>query len=117
MALVAGAPFCGNACAMSAPASQSQHCRVVDGAKLPPASGGTAALCAAIERAVSARTPGVEFRAEVRILSSARLAATLSVDGRTLPEQSFASMDRDLDLRSFERFAEALADQVAKARR
>ncbi len=32
-----------------------------------------------------------------------------------MPEQNFASMDRDLTTSSFERFAQALADQVAKA--
>jgi hypothetical protein len=115
MGLVAGALFCGNACAMNTPASQSPHCRVVDGAKLPAASGGAAALCAAIEQAVSARAPGVAYSAEIRALSASRLAATMVVNGRALPEQNFARMDRELDRPAFERFAAALAEQVAKA--
>jgi hypothetical protein len=44
------------------------------------------------------------------------LAATVTVDGRTLPEQKFASMDRGLDVHSFEWFAHSLAEQVAKER-
>ena len=98
---------------MSSPDHQSPHCRVVDGAKLPAESGGADALCAAIERAISSRAPGVAFSAEIRVLSSSRLAATLTRDGRTLPEQNFASMDRDLTASSFDRFAETLANQVA----
>ena len=97
---------------MSSP-NQSPRCRVVDGDKLPAESGGAVALCAAIERAVSERAPGVAFTAEVRVLSSSRLAATLTRDGHELPEQRFAIMDRDLTASSFDRFAETLADQVA----
>lgn len=100
---------------MDSPASQPARCRVVGGEKLPAASGGAVALCAAIERALSGANAAVT--AEVRVLSSSMLAATLTADGRTLPEQRFARMDRDLDGRAFERFAEALADQASKARR
>lgn len=100
---------------MNSPDSRSPHCRVVDGGKLPAETGGAAALCATIEQAVSARAPGVAYRAEVRALSASRLAATLTVNGRTLPEQNFARMDRDLDRPAFERFAASLADAVAKA--
>jgi hypothetical protein len=57
----------------------------------------------------------VAYRAEVRALSASRLSATLTVNGRVLPEQNFARMDRELDRPAFERFAEALAEQVAKA--
>jgi hypothetical protein len=114
--LVTAAAFYGSACAMSAPMSQSSHCRVVDSDKLSAGSGGASALCAAIERAVSERAPGVAFTAEVRVLSSSRLAATLTRDGKKLPEQKFASMDRELTSSSFERFAQAVADQVAKGR-
>lgn len=115
--LVAAAMIGGNASAMSMSDNQPPHCRVVDGDKLPAASGGPRALCAAVEKAVSGRTPGTEFSAEIRVLSRSRLTATLTAGGRKLPEQSFASMDRELDRKSFERFAAALADQVAKARR
>ena len=102
---------------MGSPVNQSPHCRVVGGERLPSGSGGPAALCAAIERALAARGAGANLTAEIQVLSSSMLAGTLRTDGRTLPEQRFASMDRDLDGRSFERFAAALADQFAKARR
>jgi hypothetical protein len=88
----------------------------VGGDKLPADSGGPGALCAAIERAVAERAPGVAFSAEVRVLSQSRLVASLTREGQKLPEQNFASMDRDLSINSFERFAEALAEQVAKGR-
>lgn len=112
--LVAAALFGGNACAVSAP--NSPNCRVVGGERLPAGSGGSAALCAAIEQAISARAPGKAFSVEVRVLPHSMLAATLSVDGRILPEQKFASMDRELDGHSFERFAISLAEQVAGKR-
>lgn len=99
---------------MSSPPSEAPRCTVVDGGKLPPDSGGAAALCGAVERAVSARAPGVAYSAEIRVLSPSRLVASLTRDGRKLPDQNFASMDRDLTAASFERFAQALADQVAQ---
>jgi hypothetical protein len=102
---------------MSSPNHQSPHCRVVDGDKLPAASGGADALCAAIEQAMSSRAPGVAFSAEIRVLSSSRLAATLTRDGHKLPEQNFASMDRELTSSSFDRFAQTLANQLAEGRR
>jgi hypothetical protein len=114
--LVAALLFSGNACAMNAPDNHSTHCRVVGGEKLPRGSGGTVALCSAIEQAVSGRAPGKAVTVEVRVLPNSMLAATLTVNGRALPEQKFASMDRDLDSHSFERFANALAEQVAKDR-
>ena len=98
---------------MSSADVQSPHCRVVDAAKLPPESGGPAALCAAIERAVAARAPGVQYSAEVQVISASRLSAILTSEGRRLPKQNFASMDRDLSPSSFERFAAALAGQLA----
>ena len=113
--LVAAAFLGGNACAMSAP--HHPHCRVTDGDKLPAGSGGPDALCAAIEQAVKDRAPNAAFSAEVTVLSSSMLAATLTADGRKLPEQKFAIMDRQLDHSSFERFARALADQLVKAQR
>lgn len=100
---------------MASPSGQSASCRIVDGDKLPDGSGGAAALCTAIERAAAARAPGVDFTVEVKVLSSSRLAATVTSAGRSLPEQNFATMDRELTGGSFERFAAALADQLARA--
>ncbi|MFL6728778.1 MAG: hypothetical protein ACJ8E3_05380 [Sphingomicrobium sp.] len=114
--LVAAALFCGGASVMGSPPNSSLSCRIVGGERLPAASGGTAALCAAIERAFAERGTGAGVTVEVDVLSSSMLSAKLSADGRTLPEQRFASMDRDLGVASFERFAGALAEQLAKAR-
>ena len=100
---------------MASSSGQSTPCRIVDGDKLPDGSGGAASLCSAIERAAAARAPGVAYTVEIKVLSRSRLAATLTSDGRTLPEQNFATIDRDLNGGSFERFAAAIADQLAKA--
>jgi hypothetical protein len=113
--LVMAASFLGGACAMASPSGQSTPCRIVDGDKLPDGSGGAAALCTAIERAAAAKAPGVAYTVEVKVLSPSRLAAILTADGRRLPEQNFATMDRDLNGVSFERFAAALADRLAEA--
>ncbi|MBA3511197.1 hypothetical protein [Sphingomonas sp.] len=112
--IVVVASLAGGACAMESPSIQRPACRVVDGDKLPAESGGAAALCTAIQRAAAARAPGVEFTVDVKVLSSSRLAATVTSEGQRLPEHNFASMDRDLTGNSFERFAAALADQLAQ---
>lgn len=119
-AVLAIALVAGSACAMSSPPPPSAGvaCRVVDGAKLPPESGGEGALCAAIESAIAAQAPESAAQVEVRVLSSSMLAASVTTgDGRTLPEQKFASSDRALARSSFERFANAIAAEVARAAR
>jgi hypothetical protein len=113
--LAMAASLSGGACAMASPSGQSTTCRIVDGGKLPDGSGGAAALCSAIERAAAAKAPGVAYTVEVRVLSSSRLAATVTSGGRKLPEQNFATMDRELNSGSFDRFAAALADQLARS--
>jgi hypothetical protein len=113
--LVMAASLSGGACAMASPSGQSTPCHIVDGDKLPGDSGGAAALCSAIERAAAAKAPGVTYTVEIKVLSPSRLAATVTADGRKLPEQNFATTDRDLNGGSFDRFAAALADQLAKA--
>jgi hypothetical protein len=113
--LAMAASLSGGACAMASPSGQSTPCRIVDGDKLPDESGGAAALCSAIERAAAARAPGVAYTVEVKVLSSSRLAATQTSGGKTLPEQNYATKDRELYGGSFERLAAALADQLAKA--
>ena len=95
--------------------SSSLRCQVVGGEKLPAASGGSKAVCAEIERAVAELAPGTHYRADVIVLSKSRLAATLVVNGRTLPEQKFAIMDSDLNAGAIQRFAHSLAAEVAKA--
>ena len=102
---------------MTSSAAHTPRCRVVDAGKLPKGSGGAAALCSAVERGIAARAAGAEFNAEIRVLSASRLAAVVTANGRVLPEQNFATMDKDLDAHSFERFAAALGEQIAKAGR
>ncbi len=99
------------------PSGQSRlgHCQIIGGDKLPAATGGSAAICAEVERAIAARAPKVRYSAEVRVLSTSRLAATLVVNGRALPEQKFAVMDRELSQATIKRFAEALAIEIEKA--
>jgi hypothetical protein len=91
------------------------HCTITGGENLPPGSGGNAALCSAIERAVAARAPTAGYSVQVKVLPRSRLSAVLVVNGRTLPEQKFAVMDRELDSTSIKRFADSLADQAAEA--
>jgi hypothetical protein len=97
--------------AMSAPA----RCRVVAEEKLAGASGGAGAICTAVEKAIAAAAPNAHYSAQVTVLSPSRLSTSLTVDGRTLPEQKFAVMDRDLNPASIQRFAQSLAAEVAKA--
>ena len=105
----------GSACAMSAAEPQAEGCRVIGGEKLPAESGGADALCRAIQAAVSEQAPGQGYSVEVRVLGSSRLSAVVTTDdGRKLPEQNFGSMDKVLTSGSFERFATAIATELAK---
>jgi hypothetical protein len=102
--------------AMNAPEQALPHCKVIGGDKLPAASGGPEALCKAIEQAAAARAPGVAYSAEVRVVAPSVLVATLTTaDGRKLPEQKYAVMDRAITRSSFQRFAEAIAAALGKA--
>lgn len=103
------------ACAPAVSAPVESPCRVVHGEKLPVESGGASAICAAVEQAVAARAPNLKYSAEVRILSKSTLIIAAEVRGRKLPEQHFAVMDRNLNPASLKRFAEAAADEIAKA--
>src|SRR6184192_2609877 len=73
------------------------RCSVVSGEKLPAGLGGGPGICEAVERAIATAAPGARYSAEVRVLSSTRLAAILVVNGRALPEQKFAVMDSELN--------------------
>lgn len=76
---------------------------------------GSAAICDEVERAIAAQAPTARYSAEINMLSPSRLAATLIVDGRTLPVQNFAVMDGKLGAASIARFASALARAVVGA--
>lgn len=100
---------------MSAPEGEHGRCHVIDGGKLPPESGGAAAICSAVEHAIAARTPDVAYAAKIRVLSKSGLAATLVSRGRTLPDLHFSVSDRNLNPASIERFAAGVAEHLAKA--
>lgn len=94
---------------------EAESCRVVGASKLPAQSGGSSALCAAVKRAVSQRAPGVAYKVEVRVLSPSRLVATVTTGaGRTLPEINHAISDSNLTSKSLERFAFAIAAELAR---
>jgi hypothetical protein len=106
----------GSACAVNAPEASQPRCRVIGGEALPADLGGADALCAAIEQAAATRAPGVKYSAEVRVLPRSRLVAMLTADGRKLPDQKFAAMDREITRDSLQRFAEAIAAALSEGR-
>jgi hypothetical protein len=91
------------------------HCRIVTGEKYLKAPVASSTICAEIERAIAAKAPKASFTADVKVLSPARLAATLVVDGHTLPEHKFAVMDSDLSPEAVQRFARSLAIAASEA--
>jgi hypothetical protein len=91
------------------------RCSVVGGEKLPSSTGGAHVICSEFEKAMAAAAPKLSYTARIEVLSSSRLAATLVVNGRELPKQNFAVMDRQLDRASIARFAAAVAAEAAKA--
>src|SRR3954452_12978773 len=99
--------------AMSAPKDLGT-CRVLQAEKLPAGTGGAEGICSAVQRAITARAPLVRYSAEVRILSKSALAVNIKVEGRKMPEQHYAVMDRNLNSNSIRHFAEAIGDEVAK---
>ena len=101
-----------SACAMS---EAPRPCTVIGGEKLPASTGGASGICDAIEKAIAAEAPNVNYRAEVRILSHSAMKATVHANGRQVADQQLSVMDRKLNASSIERFAKALAIEVAKA--
>lgn len=98
---------------MTAPRDRS--CRVLNGEKLPPESGGANAVCSAIQQAIAAKAPTVRYTAEVRILSKSGLTVSVIANGKKLPDQNMSVMDRNLNPWAIQRFAEGLAEVVAEA--
>ena len=91
------------------------HCTVVGEGNLPAAVGGAKGLCAILDRAVATRAGTTNYTAHVKVLPRSRLSAILVVDGRELPQQNFAVMDRELSSSTIQRFADGLAEQVLEA--
>lgn len=101
---------------MSAPQKAGQgSCSVAGAEKLPKDTGGADGICAALDRAAAAKAPGVRYSAQFRVPSPSVLIASLTVNGRKLPEQRFGVMDRNLNPGSIERFAQSLATLLAEA--
>ena len=101
---------------MNSSTPQLVDCRIVGGDSLPADSGGSDALCAAIREAAAEQAPGRRFSVEVTVKGPSMLAATVTTaDGARLPEQKMAVSDRQLTRGSLERFAKALAGEVARA--
>jgi hypothetical protein len=106
----------GSACAMTS-SPQLVECRIVGGDKLPAETGGADALCSAITGAAAKQAPGSRFKVDVKVLGRSALAATITTaKGTKLPEQKMAISDRSLTVGSFERFANALAGEMARAK-
>lgn len=94
----------------------SGECRVDGAEKLPPEVGGADALCEAIRQAAAAQAPGVGYSVQVQVLSPSMLSARVTLaDGQILPEQRHATMDRNLNPSSLQRFANSLGAELAKA--
>jgi len=104
-----------NARAMSASSDPQRSCRVVTGEKLLVRAGGGEAVCGQVKRAIAVAAPKARYKVEIKVLPRSRLSAALVVNGRTLPEEKFAVMDSELDLRAIQRFAEGVASAVAEA--
>ncbi len=96
---------------MNSPSPHQIVCHVIGGNKLPTSAGTADSICAAIVSAAAAHAPLARFSVEVRVLGRSALAATLTTaDGKTLPEQRFASSDRPLNPDSIEFFAKSLVE-------
>lgn len=96
---------------MNSPSSHPVVCHVIGGDKLPASAGTPDSICDAILSAAAAHAPHARFSVEVRVLGQSALAATLTTaDGKTLPEQKFASSDRLLNPDSIEFFAKSLVE-------
>lgn len=101
---------------MNSSSPELVDCRIIGGDKLPADSGGSDALCKAIKDAAADQAPGKRFAVEVHVLGRSALAATVTTaDGTRLPEQKMAISDRGLTRGSLERFADALAGEMARA--
>lgn len=109
----------GSACAMQPSEGSSLKCTVEGAAKLPAELGSDEAICAPIARAVQDAAKGAGLApaavsVRVRVLSADTLEATTMVNGTALPAQKLRSSDRAVTRGSIERFAGAVARQLAE---
>jgi hypothetical protein len=102
-----------SACAMTAPARPADACHVVNGEKLPAASGGAQELCRAVERALASHDAKPRFTVQVRVEPRSVLTADVTLDdGRTLPALHMAEMDRPITKDTLDRFGRAIVDHA-----
>jgi hypothetical protein len=105
----------GSACAMTA-ADPRVQCHVINGGKLSKASGGSDALCHAVQSAIGKQVQAQKYSVEITVLGPSRISVQVtSGDGRKIVEQKYGSMDRELTGTSFERFANSLAAELVEA--
>ena len=118
VAVLAMTSATGGAHMMSQSKSPSVACKVVGADKLLADAGGAMNLCEQIQSAAAAAAPGVPFAVEIQSPAAHTLAARISLpNGRVLPDLNITIIDRPLDRSSIERFANAIASQVAEASR
>lgn len=112
-ALVLALGVSGSACAMNS-RTGGADCTVSGGDKLP-AETGPAAICDAVQSALSGKTAGSGVKVEVLVTSASSLTAKIMVGGKSLPDEHMAVSDRTLTKGSIDRFAQRIAEVVATA--
>jgi hypothetical protein len=111
---VAGLAGCVSGAATSA-RERKVNCEIEGAERLPPESGGSAAVCAPIAAALAAGLPDRRLVVRVRILRKDMIEATVSLpDGRPVAGLDLAISDARLCERHFRQFAEELAAVVAQ---
>ncbi len=107
----------GSLLAMTAVPGAPRPCRLHAAEKLPESAGGAGAVCDTVERAIADAAPGLRYRVDVHVVGPSSIKATLSTaDGRSFPEQRLVVNDRLLSRESIDRFARAIAAQLAGTR-
>lgn len=100
---------------MNSQPAVAASCVVEGGDKLPPETGGPAAICATISDALKSEAGAVPVQVRVEVKSNAWLVAHIERDGVALPDQNMAVSDGRLKKSSIDRFARAIAQAVAAA--
>lgn len=96
------------------------RCTVAGEEMLAQELGGEKAVCSAIERAAApalqrSGIPAAEVAVSVRVATPYAITATVSVRGKTFPEQRIDISDRPLNQRSIDMLGQAVASQLSNA--
>lgn len=94
---------------MNGPSDSKFACHVTGAEKLPAESGGEAALCAAIKKALVEQKVAGSLSIEVTVRSPRLLAATVTRDGKRLPEMTMDVFDTAITKTIIDRFARSVA--------